>query len=211
MISKLTVRGLVLASALFLGACGTMSQYNGYVTAPPEAKKAVESGAFVEEAVAQIAIVQNPDFNGGKISVKALKKIQEYGMSCQRQIDAQLAGPGQSGAGGALSYGLAGTGTGAAADLAFGNAVKMGEYAIYGGVAYILPGAVNGLVTGSYAMASAKGTCTRDFWGDIAKTDPDFAGTHVEVVHAGKARNSLPPSLSRPAAKPPAARIGQAK
>jgi hypothetical protein len=74
MISKLIVRGLALASALLLGACGTMSPFSGYVSAPPEAKKEVEAGKFVEEVAAQIVIYQNPDFNGGKISPKALRK-----------------------------------------------------------------------------------------------------------------------------------------
>jgi hypothetical protein len=173
-----------------------MSSYNGYVTAPPEAKKVVENGGYSEEAMAQIVIVQNPDFNGGKISPKALKKIQEYGMSCQKQIDAQLAGAGQSAVNGAVPYGLAGTGTGPAARMAFMGAASATRYAIYGGVAYILPGAVNGLVTGSYAMASAKGTCTRDFWEDISKTDPDFRGTHVGVAYAGKTGSSAPPAAA---------------
>ena len=63
---------------------------------------------------------------------------------------------------------------------------------------HILPGAVNGLVTGSYALASAKGNCTREFWEDIVKTDPAFKGTHVMVVHAGKASgDSRPPALDR--------------
>ncbi len=207
MISKLIVRGFILASALLLGACSTMSSYNGYVTAPAAAAKVVESGGYSEEAMAQIVIVQNPDFNGGKISSKALKKIQEYSMSCQKQIDAQLAGVGQSAVNGAVPYGLAGTGTGLAASLAWGSAVSAAKYSTYGSVAYLLPGAVNGLVTGSYAMASAKGTCTRDFWEDISKTDPDFRGTHVGVAYAGKTRNSAPPAaaLIRSATVPPPA------
>lgn len=201
MISKLIVRGLVLASALLLEACGT-TQFSGYISAPPEAEKVVRAGGYVEEAVAQVAIVGNPDFNGGKISAKALTKIQEYGISCQRQIDAQLSGPGQAALNGALPYGIAGTGTGVAAAAAgFTSAVATAaNYAVYGGLAYVLPGAVNGLVSGSYSMASAKGNCTEKFWTDIAKTDPAFAGTHVIVVYAGKrSGGSIPPALDRAA------------
>lgn len=207
--SKLIVRGLALAVAAFvLSACGTMSPFSGYVTAPPEAKKEVESGKYVEEVAAQIVIYQNPDFNGGRISPKALRKIQLYSISCQQQIDAQLAGRGQSAGSGALNYGIAGTGTGPAAVAAF-SGVKMIEYSTYGSIAYLLPGAVNGMVSGAYAMASAKGTCTRDFWEDIAKTDPDFRGTHVSVAYSGKRSDSRPPALSpvtAPSPKSPLAR-----
>lgn len=193
------LRALALAaSALFLGACGTMSQFNGYISASPEAAKVVAEGGYSEEATAQIAIVCNPDFNGGKCSAKALKKIQEYSMSCQQQIDEQLAGAGQSGINGALPYGVGGAvGTGIGAKQAFGSTVSGAKYAIYGGVAYLFSGAVNGLITGSYAMASAKGTCTRDFWSDVSKSDPDFRGTHVVVAYAGKSSSSRPPTLDK--------------
>lgn len=203
MTSKSIVAGLVLVSALLTAACGA-TQFNGYESATAEDKKIVAAGGFSEAAMAQIAIVQNPDFNGGMISPKALRKIQQYSISCQEQVDAQLAGPGQSGVNGAVSYGAAGLGTGpAAAAAGFTNAaISAGNYAIYGGGAYVLPGAVNGLVTGSYAMASAKGTCTRDFWEDICKTDPDFKGTHVVVAYAGKRSNSRPPALNRSAVAP---------
>jgi len=202
MVKQSIARVCVLVFAALLGGCGATSQFNGFVKATDADAKTVHEGGYSDAAMAQIAIAQNPDFNKGKISPKALKKIQEYSISCQRQIDSQLAGPGQSGASGALNYGVAGTGTGPAADLAFTGA-KAGEYAVYGGLAYVLPGGVNGLYSGGYAMASAKGTCTRDFWEDIAKTDPDFKGTHVEVVHAGKAwGNSRPPALSNPVVAP---------
>ena len=196
MISNVIVRGLVLVGApLLLGACAT-SSFNGYISASPEDAKKVEQGKVVDAALAQIAVVQNPDFNGGRISLKAIKKIQEYSISCQRQIDVQLAGAGQSGVNGAVPYGLAGMGVGPAAKAAFAG-VSAHAYALYGGIAYILPGAVNGLITGSYAMASAKGTCTRDFWEDVVHTDPDFRGTHIVVVYAGKAvGNSAPPALN---------------
>ncbi len=195
MISKWITRGFILAGApLLLGACAATS-FNGYVTASPEDAKLVQQGGYSPAATAQIAIVQNPDFNGGKISPRALKKIEEYSISCQHQIDAQLAGPGQSAANGAVPYGIAGMGVGPAAKAAFAGA-SAHAYALYGGIAYVLPGAVNGLITGSYAMASAKGTCTRDFWEDVVHTDPDFRGTHVVTVFAGKsAGNSIPPAL----------------
>ncbi|MBU6490548.1 hypothetical protein KGQ25_00040 [Patescibacteria group bacterium] len=182
---------------LLLGACASMSSFNGYVSASSEDAKKVEHGGYSDAATAQIAVVQNPDFNGGRISPRALKKIQEYSISCQRQIDVQLAGAGQSGVNGAVPYGVAGLGVGPAAKAAFAGA-SMHAYALYGGIAYLLPGAVNGLITGSYAMASAKGTCTRDFWEDVVHTDPDFRGTHVVVVYAGKAfGNSMPPALKK--------------
>lgn len=189
-------RGCLLAAVGLLGACATTTQFSGYVSATDEDAAAVAAGEYRPRALAQVAIVQNPDFNGGVISPKALKKIEQYSMACQRQVDAQLAGPGQSAIIGGTEFGVAGTGTGVAARAAFGSAVSAGKYATYGGIAYILPGAVNGLVTGSYAMASAKGTCTRDFWEDIVHTDPAFRGTHVVVVYAGKAvGNARPPAL----------------
>ena len=183
-----TLLGLAaLASALALSGCAT-STFNGYS----------------DEPMAQIAIVQNPDMNGGKISPKAMKKIGQYSLACQGQIDAQLAGLGQSAVNGAVPYTVAGAGTGPAAKVAFGSTVSMSDYAWYGGLAYLLPGAVNGMVSGSYSMASAKGDCTRQFWEDVAKTDRDFAGTHVVIVYAGKKwGNSAPPALDKTATFPP--------
>lgn len=186
---------ILLVSVLSLGACAT-SQFNGYMSAGPADEKVVQAGGYSEAVVAQIAIVQNPDFNSGRISPRALRKIQEYSISCQRQVDAQLAGGVRSAINGAIPYGAAGLGTGPAAALAFAGA-KVSEYAIYGGGAYLLPGAINGLVTGSYALASAKGTCTRDFWEDIVKSDPEFIGTHIVVAYAGKTGRSVPPALER--------------
>lgn len=204
MISKLMVRGLAFASMLLLGACGTL---NGFITASPEAAKVVAEGGYSEEAVAQVAIFQHPDFNGGKMSVAALKKIQELSMLCQQQADVQVAGPGKSAATGAGLYTAAGTGTGPAAAAAFGSAGDMmGKYAIYGGIAYLLPGAVNGLYSGSYAMASTKGTCTVEFWRLTLEKNPEFKGTIVVSVLAGKSSNSRPPTLDRSAIARPSAR-----
>lgn len=194
----------LIASTLLLGACGSL---NGFITAPPKAYEAVRAGEFVEEAVAQVAIFQHPDFSGGMMSLAALKKIQELSMQCQQQSDQQVAGPGQSAATGAGLYGAAGTGTGPAAAAAFGSAGNtMRKYATYGGIAYLLPGAVNGLYSGSYAMASVKGTCTVEFWRLTLEKNPEFKGTVVVPVLAGKSGNSRPlalPDLPRkPADKP---------
>ena len=143
-----------------------------------------------------VAVVQNPDINGGRIAPAAMKKIAYYSASCRKQVGAQVAGPVQSAINGIVPYGAAGAvGVGLGASEAF-SGVPFGAYAIYGGVATAATGGVNGLVTGSYAMASAVGTCTRDFWDDVVHTDPAFAGTHVEVVYAGKAwGNSSPTAL----------------
>ena len=147
-----------------------------------------------------VAIVQNPDINGGRLTPKAVQKIAYYGDSCRKQVGAQIAGPVQSTVNGVVPYGIAGAvGVGLGASEAFAGA-PFGAYAMYGGIATAASGGVNGLITGSYAMASAVGTCTRDFWDDVVHTDPAFAGTHVEVVYAGKAwGNSSPPALARPA------------
>lgn len=187
----------LIASTLLLGGCGSL---NGFISAPPEAKKLVDAGEYVPDAVAQVAIFQHPDFNGGKMSAAALKKIQELSMQCQQQADVQVAGPGQSATTGAGLYGVAGTGTGPAAALAFGRAGNMlGKYATYGGIAYLLPGAVNGLYSGSYAMASVKGTCTVEFWRLTLEKNPEFKGTVVVPVLAGKSGNSYPSTAPKPA------------
>ena len=203
MISTLFVRSTVLVSFALafsgLTGCATMSQFNGYVKADAGARQAIEAGQYNAQATAQVAIVQNPDINGGKISPQALKKIEQFSISCQEQIDGQLAGAAQSAANGAMPYGAAGLGAGPAAAAAFSGA-KAIDYAKYGGITYLFAGAANGLVTGSYAMASAKGTCTRDFWDDVSKNDPAFRGTHVEVVYAGKRwHDSVPPALDHSA------------
>ncbi len=189
---------LLIFPLLVLTACGATSQFAGYVTAGPIDAQIVRQGGYSPKAMAQIAIVQNPDINGGLLSPEALQKIQEYSISCQHQIDAQLAGAAHSGINGAVPYSIAGTGTGPAAAAAFSGA-SMLNYSVYGGLAYLLPGAVNGLVTGSYSMASAKGSCTRAFWEDIVTTNPKFRGTHIVIVYGGKAwGNSRPPTLRRP-------------
>lgn len=195
---------IALALVFSLAGCAT-SSFNGYVSAGQDDARVVEAGGVSSAALAQVAIVQNPDVNGGRVSPKALRKIQQYAISCQRQVDAQLAGPIRSAIGGAVEYGLPGAvGTGAGAVSAFGSAVKFGTYATYAGIPYAFTGAVNGLVSGSYALASAKGDCTRQFWEDVVKTDPDFRGTHVLIVYAGKSGDPTPPALAPAAVVAPA-------
>lgn len=183
----------VLALASLSACAGT--PWSGFESADPSALEKIKNGEIVAEVVAQIAVAQHPEFNGGVIPARAFQKIQELALSCQIQMDAQLAGVVRSGASGMLSYGAAGTGTGPAASAAF-NGVKMGEYAAYGGIAYILPGFVNGLYSGGYSAASAKGDCTRQFWTLSQEKDPSLKGTAVMVVHAGKS-TAIPPNLER--------------
>jgi len=197
-LNKTLLQGFfALALALTLSACA-QTQFAGYDQASDEAASKVNKGEYDVDATAQIAIVQNPDINGGKISLKALMKIEQYSMSCQRQIDPQLAGGVQSGINGVVPYGIGGfVGVGEGAVTGFPGA-KFMQYGPYGGIADGAEGGVNGLVTGSYALAAGVGGCTRDFWEDISKSDPAFAGTHVEIVYAGKSwGDSHPPALDK--------------
>lgn len=202
---QMVVRGLVLAGiTLLLNACAL----NGYISAPEGAERVVQNGGYVPEALAQVAIFQNPDFNKGKITPKAFRKIQEYGISCQRQADAQVAGQGQAAATGIINQGpISAVSEAASADAA--NFARTSEqiqnYGMFGlglGVGF---GALNGMTSGSYDLASLKGECTRGFWGDVRNTDPAYRGTHVGVVRFGKKwGGSLPPALDRSAvAQPP--------
>ncbi len=178
----LSVFAVLVGVPALLGGCGT-----------------TQMGAY-GSGMNSIAIVQNPDINGGKLSPKAVAKIDKLNASCRKQIGAQIAGPVQSGINGVVPYGVAGAGgVGLGASEAFAGA-PFGAYAMYGGIATAASGGVNGLITGAYAMASAVGTCTRDFWSEVVHTDPVFAGAWVEVVYAGKAwGNSSPPALVQPA------------
>lgn len=198
-----TVWGLIaLSFALALGGCAT-SPYNGYVSASRDDLAHVEKGEFSDAAMAQIALVQHPEINGGIIPVGALKRVQEDAISCQWQLDPQLAGAGRSTVTSGLSYGLAGAaGTGLGANAAFGSAVKAGEYATYGGVAMLFSGAVNGLVSGSYSASAAKGDCVKQLWSIDQKKNPKFEGTFVVIVYAGKSSNSRPPALDQSVTMP---------
>ncbi len=202
--TRLRIASLLILLAS-LSACA-QSPFNGYAEVnkktEDEVKTASENGRLLYSAMAsaQVAIVQNPDINGGHLSPQAFMKIQEYNISCQHQVSPQLSGPVQSFVGSAVPYGAAGTvGTGVGAHAAFGAAATVGTYGLYGGLTELGLGGVNGIITGSYAMASAVGTCTRDFWDDVVHTSPLFSGAHVEVVYYGKRwGDSAPPALSRP-------------
>lgn len=184
---------------LGLSACSTVTYtpFNGYSVASDEDVKTVREGGYSEVVLGQIALAQHPEYNGGKIPPAAFKMISELGISCQVQIHPQLAGPVQAAVGGAVPYGVAGIGTGLGATTAFKGA-SFKDYTAYGAISYLFSGAVNGVITGSYSMASAKGTCIRDFWDLSLKKHPELVGTVVEVVLAGKAvSNSVPPALER--------------
>lgn len=196
MLNSRYLRAAIAVSVLsFLSACAG-TPWSGFESADSSALEKVKAGQIVPEAVAQIAVAQHPEFNGGITPARAFQKIQELAISCQIQMDAQLAGAVRSGVSGALSYGVGGLGTGPAASAAFGNAVKMGEYATYGGITYILPGFVNGLYSGGYSAAAAKGDCTRQFWTLSQEKDPTLKGTIVAIVYAGKS-SAVPPNLER--------------
>ena len=202
-----TLRGLrsiafVFFAILSLAGCA-QSPFSGYDQAAPQTERAIATAAahqqvfYSPDASAQIAVVQNPDINGGRLSAAAEMKIQQYNISCQRQVSPQMAGPVQSAVGSAIPYGVAGfVGTGVGAHVAFGAAASVATYGAYGGLTELGLGGINGALTGSYAMASAIGTCTRDFWDDVVHTNPLFAGAHVEVVYYGKRwGGSAPPAL----------------
>ncbi len=75
--------------AALLGACATPSFNSGCVVADEPVKQIVAEGGWSEEAMAQVAIVQNPDFQHGKISAETMKTIERYAVSCQEQIAPQ--------------------------------------------------------------------------------------------------------------------------
>lgn len=186
---------------LLMAGCGAMGPYVGYVAGTDDDAKIVERGGWSEEAVAQIAIVQNPDINGGLLPLAALKKIQKYSMSCQGQVGAQAAGSGQATATGAvIGAGTGGSGTGLAAEVAYPKnpgVSNFNRFGLFGLTAGGVSGAVNGYATGSYNLAVGIGSCTAQFWADAVKDDPDFRGTKiVSLPHGKRAGGSLPPTLS---------------
>lgn len=190
---------LPLMCAAALGACSIAAP--GYETASTGVAAKVNQAAkqnsayYSRSATAQIAIVQNPDFNGGKLSLKALNTIQRYNVSCQHQIGAQVAGPVQTTASGMATYAAGGAGLGLGAKAAF-TGLSGGAYAAYGAISTGFVGGVNGLTAGSYAMAAAVGQCTIDFWKDVVHNSPAFRGAHVVIVYDGKRLgDSLPPAL----------------
>lgn len=170
-VNSKAVRGLALAPILvLLQACGgAASHMSGYSDDP----------------WASIAVVQNPDINGGRIAPEAIALIERYGESCNAQIDAQSPSRASNAAQGAVNYGVpgaAGTALGATLGLDVANP---GGYATYGGVAGAANGAVSGMYAGSYARNAAEGSCVQAFVGDVRPGNPVLRGTHVVTMFAG--------------------------
>lgn len=192
-------RGVFLAvfTAVFgLTGCAGAPVSHGYLSATSADLEAVERGEYSPVAMAQLVAFVNPLIGVTKIPKEAMMLIQRAAIDCQWQIDPQLAGAWQSAITGGVSYGIAGGGAGPAARLGFGAAAKILDYTIYGIGAYVLPGAVNGLVTGSYGMASAKGRCAQKNWDEYKATTGKYRGIHIDVAYAGKAwGGSMPPAL----------------
>lgn len=183
-VQSTALRGLASAIALatLLSACaGAGSHMSGYSSDP----------------LASVAIVQNPDFNGGRISPEAYDTIVRYGQSCDAQIGAQSPSMASHAAQGAVNYGVP-YAAGAAVGTTLGlEGSPVGGMAIYSGFSSAAGGAVNGLYTGSYARNAAEGDCVRQFWGDVEGSNPDFRGTHVVTMFAGNrpaAREEAPAS-----------------
>lgn len=191
-------RGAFLAGLVFMSGCAGMASSSGFRMASKEDMEAVERGEYNEAAMAQIVAYTNELIGVTKIPRQALKLIQKAAIGCQWDIGPQLAGAWQSAASGGVTYAPAGSGTGLAAHLAFAGA-KLSEYAIYGAGAYLLPGAVNGLISGSYAFAAAKGDCVRTKWDEYKRETGKYKGIHVGIAYAGKNwGNSAPPMLEEP-------------
>lgn len=181
---RTAMRGLALAALLPLGACmGAGSHMSGYSSDP----------------LASVAIVHNPDFNGGRISPQAYDTIVRYGQSCDEQIGRWSPSATSNAAQGAVNYGIPGA-AGAALGGAAGFSGDAGNYAAYGGPTAAFGGAVNGLYTGSYSRNAAEGDCVRQFWGDVEDADPAFRGTHVVTMFSG---SRPPPRDSAPATTAP--------
>lgn len=188
---------------LFMAGCASVTgPYVGFVAGSEGDAKVVERGGWAEEAVAQVAIVQNPRINGGRLSVEALKEIQLLSMSCQQQIGAQAATAGQGIATGAAIGAVAGgVGTGMAAEVAYpknAGVNNLGRFGTFGLIAGGVSGAFNGMATSSYNLAVGIGSCTVQFWADAVKENPAvFRGTKIVSLPYGKRiGGSLPPSLS---------------
>ncbi len=192
---------LAMITLLMAGCASVTGPYVGYVAGTEDDKKVVEKGGWCEECVAQIAIVQNPRVNGGKLSVEALKEIQVLSMSCQEQVGAQAAGSGQAVASGAVIGSVAGgIGTGLGAEVAYRKTPGIDNFryfGTFGAVANAVTGGVNGYATGSYNLAVGIGSCTVQFWADVVKDNPAFKGAKIVSLPYGKrAGGSLPPALS---------------
>jgi len=195
---------LAMFVLLLAGCASVTGPYVGYVTGTEDDKKVVEKGGWCEACAAQIAIVVNPrGKNGGKLSVEALKEIQFLSMSCQGQVGAQAAGPGQAVASGAAIGSVAGgLGTGLGAEAAYRKTPGINNFSYFGtfgAVANTVTGGVNGYATGSYNLAVGIGSCTAQFWAREIKRRPDVFDDDVALVslpYGKRAGGSLPPSLS---------------
>lgn len=192
-----------MLTLLTAGCASVTGPYVGSVAGTEDDAKIIERGGWAEEAVAQIAIVQNPRINGGKLSVEALKEIQLLSMSCQQQIGAQAATIGQGIATGtAIGSVAGGVGTGMAAEVAYPKNTgvnNLGRFGLFGLIAGGVNGAFNGMGTASYNLAVGIGSCTVQFWADALKADTKgvFQGTKIVSLPYGKRfGGSLPPSLS---------------
>lgn len=176
----------LVATGLLVSGCAT-TQFNGFSNAP----------------LAQVAIVQNPDINGGNVPVEAVNKITYYSTSCQSQIHSQVAGAGQSAINGAVPGAVA-TAAGVAGGARVGFSGAASTYLPYGAAIGAMSGANSGLLIGSASAASGIGECTKQFWDDAQHDkldkaegfeDKRFKGTHVVPVSAGKAWGAKIPKL----------------
>lgn len=202
-IVSLPMAVLAMFVLLTAGCASVTGPYVGYVAGTEDDAKIVQRGGWSEEAVAQIAIVQNPNINGGRLSVEALKEIQMLSMSCQEQVGAQAAGSGQAVASGAAIGSVAGgLATGLGAEAAYRKTPGINNFSYFGtfgAVANAVTGGVNGYATGSYNLATGIGRCTEQFWQDSLKEDKKgvFRGTKIIPLPYGKrAGGSLPTKMS---------------
>ena len=202
-LKKISMAVSVMVSLHMTGCASVTGPYVGSVAGTQDDAKIVEQGGWCEECAAQVAIVQNPRINGGRLSVEALKEIQFLSMSCQGQVGAQAATIGQGVATGAGIGSVAGgLGTGTAAEVAYPKnpgVNNLHRFGLFGLIAGGVNGAFNGMATASYNLAVGIGSCTVQFWADAVKADTKgvFQGTKIVSLPYGKrVGGSLPPSLS---------------
>lgn len=188
---------LAASSSLSLGACATTS-FNGYERAKPEDVAKVNAGEYSPRASAQVAFVQNPLINNGRMTPEAFRTGQLFAISCQQQLKDQMAGPIQSTTNGAVDYSVPGAvTTGGAAKAAFG--LSASSYALYAGGSYLGTGGANGAISGSYSLSNGVANCSEYFVNDVRdkpQYEADLGGFHVLPATAGKAwGDSSPPAL----------------
>lgn len=183
---------LITGSAIacfMLGACGTTGITSGYSNNPADWSM----------------VSQHPRINEGIIPPDAFAEYQYLATDCNQQVEHYAAGPLQSAGTGGLVYGAAGVAGGSGgAQAGFGKVVSSADYGVYTGVQMFASGAVNGLQTGSYGMATLKGGCTSAHWSVSQKMNGNWAGTFVHTVTAGRKPGAQPLRLTKkPAAPPP--------